>query len=510
MAGEDNEKSLKKDNLRMADRRKTIQSLYTGDDNIRLITGRSPFPLTSTLLSETNLTRIFSQISAGNAQRKDIVDLSNYAYATEPTYSEIIDYLSNMYMWRYYYIPVAKRKTAGKAEYKEIYDLMSEIVDGLNIEMTFPMILSKLLIEGVVYLYTEKNTSSKTVNTIILNSRYCSPVMKSQYGTGIFQFDLRYFDDFGVTGEALEEILKVFPKELTEAYRDYKGSGGEAPVPGSQKYYKILDGRYSTYINVNDYNFPKKLSVLKSILDYNQYQLNEVEKNTSELDHVLTHEIPTHEDRLLFELPEVKELHTSMSRMLAGTKRIKLLTTFGKTSILPLQAASGIQNNTLERANKAIFDKAGLNSGFFVGSTPEALRISITKDSSTIWNYIQKIINFYNLTINNLYNFKGYQIELTMLPITHYNQNEDLELYRRNAEFGIGKIEAIIASGIKQKHIQSKYTLEEFLDLDEILKPLSSAHTQSGNTSQTPAEKTEIDKTEEENEIDETKTDDEE
>jgi hypothetical protein len=86
-------------------------------------------------------------------------------------------------------------------------------------------------------------------------------------------------------------------------------------------------------------------------------------------------------------------------------------------------------------------------------------------------------------------------MELTMLPITHYNQNEDMELYRRNAEFGIGKIEAIVASGIKQKHIDSKYELEEFLNLEKILKPLSSAHTQSGNTSQKPAEEENVDTT---------------
>jgi hypothetical protein len=170
---------------------------------------------------------------------------------------------------------------------------MSEIIDGVNIENTFPTILEKLLTEGVVYLYTEKNLPSKTISTLILNPRYCSPVMKSQYGTGVFQFDLRYFDDFGVSGDALEEILKLFPKELTDAYRNYKANTNEPPVPGAQRYYKVLDGRFSTYINLNNYNFPKKLSILKSILDYNQYQRNEVEKNTSELDHVLTHEIPT-------------------------------------------------------------------------------------------------------------------------------------------------------------------------------------------------------------------------
>jgi hypothetical protein len=72
-------------------------------------------------------------------------------------------------------------------------------------------------------------------------------------------------------------------------------------------------------------------------------------------------------------------------------------------------------------------------------------------------------MNFYNLAINNLYSFRGYQIEINLLPITHYNLRDMTELYRRNAEYGLGRIEAVVASGTKQKHIPHKSELEEFL-----------------------------------------------
>lgn len=66
-----------------------------------------------------------------------------------------------------------------------------------------------------------------------------------------------------------------------------------------------------------------------------------------------------------------------------------------------------------------------------------------------------------------------------MLPITHYNLQEMMEIHRKNGEYGIGRLEAIVASGTKQGHIAHKTKLEEFLKLDEILKPLKSSHTQS-------------------------------
>ena len=59
-----------------------------------------------------------------------------------------------------------------------------------------------------------------------------------------------------------------------------------------------------------------------------------------------------------------------------------------------------------------------------------------------------------------------------MLPITHYNASESLKNYRSNAEYGVGRLELIVASGTKQEVIVAKSELEDFLRLDEILKPL--------------------------------------
>lgn len=66
-----------------------------------------------------------------------------------------------------------------------------------------------------------------------------------------------------------------------------------------------------------------------------------------------------------------------------------------------------------------------------------------------------------------------------MLPITHYNADEKQNLYRKNAEYGVGRLELIVASGTKQKDIVHKSKLEEHLELDKVLKPLKSSHTQT-------------------------------
>ena len=171
-----------------------------------------------------------------------------------------------------------------------------------------------------------------------------------------------------------------------------------------------------------------------------------------------------------------------MSKIINKSDKVRLITTFGETSLLHLQETGRVQDNVLEKSSKSVYQGNGLNTEIFFGNNQESLRLSVLKDTANVWQYVEQLINFYNLAINNLYNFKNYQVELAMLPMTHYSAEKDLEKYRKNAEFGVGKLELIVASGTKQKHIDSKAQLEEFLNLENILKPLKSAHTQTADS----------------------------
>lgn len=55
--------------------------------------------------------------------------------------------------------------------------------------------------------------------------------------------------------------------------------------------------------------------------------------------------------------------------------------------------------------------------------------------------------------------------------------------YKDAATLGVGKLEYIVASGVKQIDIPAKIELENFLQLDK-LKPLSTSYTQKDNNQQ--------------------------
>ena len=50
--------------------------------------------------------------------------------------------------------------------------------------------------------------------------------------------------------------------------------------------------------------------------------------------------------------------------------------------------------------------------------------------------------------------------------------------YKENATLGVGKLDYIIASGIKQKNIQDQLYLEQFLKLDALV-PMQTSYTQT-------------------------------
>jgi DNA-directed RNA polymerase delta subunit len=53
--------------------------------------------------------------------------------------------------------------------------------------------------------------------------------------------------------------------------------------------------------------------------------------------------------------------------------------------------------------------------------------------------------------------------------------------YKEGATLGVNKLEYVVASGVKQVNLASKFELEDFLKLDQ-LKPLSTSYTQNDNS----------------------------
>lgn len=401
---------------------------------------------------------------------KEIAEASRTLFALDSNYSKIISYFADMFYVRYTLTPeILENNEIESEEYLEVYQEMISKVDGLKLETLLPDMLRELFITGAVYMHGEENANSGTTTIRFLPSEHCRTIFATNYGTNGIQFNFEYFDQFQ-DDEILKETLAMFPKEFTSLYNEYIRTGEE---------WILLDPRITTSVLANEYSIPPFINALVGILEYEDTRDVELEKAHRELQKILIHRIPVENGIPIFEVDEVASIQKAIAKITRNHKGLETITAFGETQLHELQEEGNIENKRIGQAHKSIFNSAGLNAAYFSDNVEFALQVNRSIDKGTVWSFIQKFNSYLNLLINQLYDFGKAQAIIKILPITIHEEKATVELYRENASYGIGKLDAIIASGVKQKDLMSGLRLEQELGLNKLLTPLQSSHTQS-------------------------------
>jgi hypothetical protein len=452
-----------------------MSEIYRSEDALTLRTEHVSINREVFRITDKERLKSLLRSAYGEEESYRAAQVSKGLHAIDSNYAKIISYYSNMYYIRYVVIPSKVSASTGDIsdeEYLDRYERMMEVVDGANLESVIPAILKEVLLAGSAYVYAVKNNPAKTITLIMLPTEYCRTVLQTNLGTNLIEFDFEYFIQFP-GAEDLEQALKVFPKEFRGLLEESK--------PMTEKWLQ-LDPRYSTSFMLNERSLPPFLNALTSILEYEDYREKEQLKNNNELKSIFVNRIPVYEDKPLFDLNETKAIHAGLKRILKQHDGLQPITVFGETELLSLQRAGETENKSISQSFETIYNSVGINSAIIAGNTAEALKLTQSVDQSQVWELIVNINNFINVAVNNLYRFNPLQAEITILPVTIAKEPELIKQYRENAAYGIGKLEAIVASGIKQKHIRDISKLEKTLDLDNLLVPLRSSHTQSGGS----------------------------
>lgn len=449
------------------DRKKDLENLYSDD-----MSSRRRYKKSTTYSSGSYSTaaEVRSALSKGISSKKTIVETSKKLYAINPIYSSVINYLADMFMWKTKVIP---HQTLEKTtqDYTEAYRVMLEVTEGLSLKTKMPSLLQRLFTEGSVFFTTLMDEEALSIDTMILPTDYCKKIGETQFGTAIIAFDMSYFTDQGLTSDELNDYFKSFPKEFKTGYQKY--------LKDSNNYqWCELDPHFSSGIMLNEVGIPTYLYILGGILDYEKYQDNELERNENALKYLVVHTIPHYEDQLIFEVDEVAAIHRSLKKIVDTGEKARLITTYGDVKVEKIAENDTSENQVLGKAFKAIFNNAGFNSGIFTSDSVTALKMSLIRDKGMVWKYAQQIISFYNIAVNNWFDFGGYQADIDILPISSYTYNDDIEVFKNNATLGVNKIDYLIASGIEQKNISDVLMLEKVLGLESIT-PMQTSYTQT-------------------------------
>jgi len=450
---------------------KKIQQLYKDESSLNIVMGHSVNDRTYfRLTSKSDLDTLMAN-AYGSPERAAAVSRTMASF--QPNYNRILSYFADMHYIRYTTFPVLLdvTKTVASKEYLELYNGMMGVVDGATLEVVIPDLLLDMFLNGSAYTYAVKNTSSQTIAFIALPVAYCRTVAKTNLATNIIQFDLSYFDSF--RGDDKEVVLDSFPKEFRKLYTEYTSN--------TTLNWLELNPKLATSFEANEFAMPPFLESLSGIMEFNGFRANELLKSSNALKSIFTHRIPLgSDDEPIFSIEEVTAIQKQISKIVKKHEGLETITVWGETDLLQLQKDGERENKQVKQAYETIFNTAGLNANIFAGSTAEVLKLNTKIDQAYVWKFITKIQAFMNVAINNLYKFKPYQAEVNILPITVANEAEQITTYRENANFGLGRIDAFVATGAKQKHLGDRFRLEQELKLEEILIPLQSAHTGTG------------------------------
>ena len=147
------------------------------------------------------------------------------------------------------------------------------------------------------------------------------------------------------------------------------------------------------------------------------------------------------------------------------------------------QSGSTAEIDNVSRAIDNYWTTAG-TSGLLHGvsnNTSGVTKLAIQNDENYVLGIVQQIERMLNLYLKT--HFSGTnKFKITILPITIYNRNEFIEMYKGAVAFGLAKSHYAAALGITQTDVEGLSYLEnDVIQIDELLKPMVNSHNASSD-----------------------------
>lgn len=423
---------------------------------------------------------------------EELRELSRLYWNISGLYRRLIEYMATMLTYDVLIIPKMNgAKTPDKTKLLNTLTNASYFIDNLDIEQELPRIFTTMLVDGVYYGFFKECDNGRTIFQD-LSPEYCRTRYKSANNLPVLEFDLTYF----ITIEGREATTKVdelalYPRYVIKAYEKYFKKVTKTDKRGKTVINSKKDLEQGRWLIIPDslgvvfyYKDTKPFfaTVIKSIEDLNEYKGIEKALDKQELKKILLQRIPMDSNgELLFTLEEAEEIHKAAVKMLRNNPDVDVFTSLAETEILDLQDSKQANRDNLEKIERSFYNEAGVSKNLFASDGTTALDYSQVADFALAYDMSKIFATFLSYHSNRKFVDKKFFLEVTILPITHYNREKIFELYLKGAQYGYSKIMAGVAAGIKQSNLLNLNTLEnDYLDLASKMVPLQSSHTTSG------------------------------
>lgn len=411
---------------------------------------------------------ILSWLQNPKNNEKNIRNASNYLYISSMHYQRLIKYYAGLLTWAYVISPLNfnKSKVKDVESFKKQYLKVAQDLELLNIPQTFYNITLITLREGAYYGVRRSDKTTTFIQQI--DADLCKIVYISD---GVFNYAVDM-------SQIKESELEYYPPEFTNMYSDYKKSGEK---------YQDVPWDISICLKADEttmlYSIPSFAATLPSL-----YRIATAESNqedSEELDNykMLAAEIPVDDEgkpKIGWTLAE--KYYANICNAV-GDKVGVSMSPFKLTEHTFEKSGALADIDTLNRAINNYWTSAG-TSGLLHGvpnSTSGVTKLSIVNDESFVMPLLkqsERVINRYLKA-----NFTGtIKFKITFLPVTVFNKEDYIKMYKESVPFGIGKSHYLAVLGIPQHDVEGLSYLEnDVMEINSKLTPLINSHNASSD-----------------------------
>lgn len=404
-------------------------------------------------------------------------EMSMYYFYASPLYRKFIMYYAGLMKYSTLIIPHVKEgsKIEDSAISKKYYEAL-DYFDRMNFIQMCQNFSIKVLSEGCYYGLLREGEEGVTIHD--LPYRYCRTRFKNYAGIDLVEFDVTYFDSIYNETDR-EEALDAYPKEIKKRYRKYHNDTGKVSK------WIILEDGVGIYFNLYEEK-PYLFNAIPSILDLNEYKQIEKEKDMQDLNTIFVEKMPLGKDgEFFFELEEIEEMHKGLVKILSKNKGMDVVTTFGDVSVENLQSNRQTTTNSLEQAATVAYNEAGVSKQVISADGNLSTDKSIQNTLSVMVNLTVAYQNWLAFILNKRIANKKIRFSAEILTITWYNEKDYIADKLKSAQYGYSFLLAGIAGGLSQTQIVSIKNLEnKLLKMADMLEPLKSSSTQSGDAAE--------------------------
>ena len=406
-----------------------------------------------------------------------IRELSRYFYRTSGRYRNVINFLSNLFLYETCVTPIYESGKGSKTQIIKAFYNACGFIEALNAKTLLARITCEWLKTGVYYGILQEQGGKVVVQDLPIE--FCRTRVKDFNDLPVLEFNITYFNTKFDNKDEREAMILNFPPIIQKAWKRYKAKDLEDTwimVPASAGGITFCFAEDSTPLLIPS---TEELAKLKDAVG------REEKRDENELYKLLIQRMPIDTNgHLVFELDETAEIHAGVANMLKDLDTVDVLTTFGETTLENLQDSSAASqaNNRIEKYSDNAWDSLGLSKLFFNADNSSSLAYVIKRLESVMQNYINIYSTWIKFLINSRFSRTGLTFDFEILPITKFNIKEYMGYYLQAAQFGYPRMRVAAALGIKQRNLVSAINFEnEFLNLDEKMVPLMSSYTQTGD-----------------------------